>query len=242
MPQENSKAQMIEQELQFKKRARRRLVGAIALVLAMMIILPWVVEDRADKSPKEEISISIPSQEAGDFSSKVVPSNPDQQVDKNEVGASPQNTSNSAVETSNAPSNPAKQQEDKTASQPINREADVANKPLSNSQQKIKPETTQKISQSSKKSKQTEEKPANLTALPDGFFVQIGVFTDPDNIRQLQQKLISASLKPHTEKIMTPKGEKTRLRLGPFVSKQEAENTLSKVKQIGLTGMVLSNK
>lgn len=36
----------VDQGLSFKKRARRRLVGAIALVLLMVIILPMVLEDR----------------------------------------------------------------------------------------------------------------------------------------------------------------------------------------------------
>lgn len=66
--------QLTDKETQFKKRARRRLVGAVALVLLMITVLPMVLDDRAgQKAAQPDITISIPSQEGGDFSSKIVP-------------------------------------------------------------------------------------------------------------------------------------------------------------------------
>lgn len=66
--------QLTDKETQFKKRARRRLVGAVALVLLMITVLPMVLDDRAgQKSAQPDITISIPSQDGGDFSSKIVP-------------------------------------------------------------------------------------------------------------------------------------------------------------------------
>ena len=61
MAQDNLQSQS-EQEIQFKKRARRRLVGAIALVLLMIILLPMLLQDRVAQTPKDEVVISIPSQ------------------------------------------------------------------------------------------------------------------------------------------------------------------------------------
>ena len=55
-----------DEELQLKKRARRRLVGAIAMVLLAVIFLPMVL----DKEPKpvgQDIAIRIPSQENTPF-------------------------------------------------------------------------------------------------------------------------------------------------------------------------------
>lgn len=71
-----------DQELNFKKRARRRLVGAIALVVLMVVILPIVLKDRAVTSPQEKITITLPNegepmsaptQVPSDFDSSVVP-------------------------------------------------------------------------------------------------------------------------------------------------------------------------
>lgn len=49
------------QEITLKKRARRRLVGAVALVLLMIIILPSILQDRAAlKTHQEAIKVTMP--------------------------------------------------------------------------------------------------------------------------------------------------------------------------------------
>ena len=48
-----------DEELQLKKRARRRLVGAIALVLLVVVFLPMVL-DSEPKPLNQDISITIP--------------------------------------------------------------------------------------------------------------------------------------------------------------------------------------
>jgi DedD protein len=61
-----------DEELQLKKRARRRLVGAIALVTLVVIFLPMVLESEP-KPVGQDIAIRIPSQESGDFAAKRAP-------------------------------------------------------------------------------------------------------------------------------------------------------------------------
>lgn len=65
--------QASEQEIQFRKRARRRLVGAVALVLLMITVLPMVLDDQPPSMPQSDIAISIPSQDGDDFTSRIVP-------------------------------------------------------------------------------------------------------------------------------------------------------------------------
>ena len=65
--------QLSEQEIQFRKRARRRLVGAIALVLLMVTVLPMLLDDREVKPTPQDIAITIPSQDGTGFSSRIVP-------------------------------------------------------------------------------------------------------------------------------------------------------------------------
>src|SRR5690606_23455379 len=72
--------QLDEQEIQFKKKARRRLVGAIALVLLMVTILPMVLDDRSTDMPQQEIAISIPNQDEEEFTSSVTPYIPEETV------------------------------------------------------------------------------------------------------------------------------------------------------------------
>ena len=49
-----------EEELQLKKRARRRLVGAVALVAVVAAVLPMVL-DSEPKPTSRDINIRIPS-------------------------------------------------------------------------------------------------------------------------------------------------------------------------------------
>jgi len=71
-------------ELNLKKKARRRLVGAIAMVALMVILLPILLKDRSAAVTQEDVKISIQNEEvisteviaptpATDFDSSVVP-------------------------------------------------------------------------------------------------------------------------------------------------------------------------
>lgn len=59
--------QQTEDELNLRRKARRRLIGAIALTLAVVVILPMVL-DSEPKSTGNDIDLSIPDQDkAGAF-------------------------------------------------------------------------------------------------------------------------------------------------------------------------------
>lgn len=73
------------------------------------------------------------------------------------------------------------------------------------------------------------------------FTIQVGVFSDLANVKQLQARLKQVGLDSRTENITTPKGEKIRLRAGRFNSRQEAAYALTKLQAADLTGMVISN-
>jgi DedD protein len=64
-------------QLELKKRARRRLVGAAALAVLAAVVLPMVM-DQAPKqqAPVQDIQIRIPAQDAGAFTSRILPVKP----------------------------------------------------------------------------------------------------------------------------------------------------------------------
>jgi DedD protein len=63
--------QQTEDELNLRRKARRRLIGAIALTLAVVVLLPMVL-DREPKSTGSNIDLSIPDPDkAGSFVPKV---------------------------------------------------------------------------------------------------------------------------------------------------------------------------
>lgn len=227
MPPKNSSPQLTEEEVQFKKRANRRLLGAVALVLLMVALLPMVLDDRTQQAPQQEIAITIPSKDGGEFTSKIVPVTPDETVEElPPVTQVPEKQAGSAAEIRN-PSQEAQ--------------------PLVPTEPKVK--ETVVIPAQKEPAKQVQEKsaPAKIPQAADASgasqaFVQIGVFSDAANIRQMQDKLKALGYKSFTEKVDTPKGEKIRLRAGPFSTRADAEAALVKVKEAGLGGMAIGGK
>lgn len=198
-----------EQEIQFRKRARRRLVGAIALVLLMVTVLPMLLDDRSANLPQQEIEISIPSQDDEEFTSSITPYVPE----LDEPEAPPVSTESDKPESATGADLPMG--DAVTASTPVT-------KPAS--------------------SPAAEAKPVVSAAKAATYSVQIGVFSDAANVRQLEEKLKAQGLKPSTEKLQTAQGEKIRLRVGPFDNRALAEGALAKIKAAGLSGMIITNK
>ncbi len=60
-----------------KRRARRRLVGAIALVVFVVIALPIVLDSEPKPTSSQDLTIQIPSQDAGKFATRVLPAQPE---------------------------------------------------------------------------------------------------------------------------------------------------------------------
>ncbi|HKW36792.1 MAG TPA: SPOR domain-containing protein [Burkholderiales bacterium] len=55
-----------------RRRARRRLVGAIALVVLVVVVLPIILDQKPRPGP-QELSVQIPSQDGGPFKTRVLP-------------------------------------------------------------------------------------------------------------------------------------------------------------------------
>lgn len=238
-----------EQEIQFKKRARRRLVGAIALVLLMVTVLPMLLDDRASKAPQQEIAISIPSQDS-EFNSKIVPVKPD--------ATATVEPSDSAIPEDQPVTEPEASGEIAPLSPPIDSRpepvAPVKPAPAKPAAAPAKTVPAASVAKPAEPAKSAETKPVESkpvvaeAAKKDsaekvaGFLVQVGVFSDPDNVKQLQQKLAGLGIKSNTEKLDTPKGPKIRLRSQVYSTRPQAEQALDKIKGAGLTGMVVTSK
>jgi DedD protein len=204
----------VDQGLSFKKRARRRLVGAIALVLIMIIILPMMLEDR-QKTVQEDIEIIMspptPDLDASDVSDTESLANVEEVMIQE-----PDNKSTAITATADMPD------EDTLTStpEPASTENVETNKPV---------KTSEDVAKAS---------PSKST----GYYVQIGVFSNPDNIKKLQLKLNDLGYRSLTEKISTDTGVKTRLRTESFDERNEAAIALQNIKDAGLAGMVVSQK
>ncbi len=245
MSQDSQQSQS-EQELQFKKRARRRLVGAIGLVLLMITILPLLLKDKTEQAASKDILISIPSQDA-QLNNQSIEEKHNQENSASLANTQPQDAAVSNPNSNDKPLEEAKSavlptvesaapvaQSDKVAAKPIEAQAVSENQKNQKQKEDTKP-------QSIDASNKADELAPIATPVVEIYFVQIGIFSDPENVKQMQSKLSTKGLKSSTELIDTAKGKKTRLRVGAFTSRKDAESALLKVKTLGLAGMVIGN-
>ncbi len=72
------------------------------------------------------------------------------------------------------------------------------------------------------------------------FIVQVGAFADADKAREVRLRLERAGVKTYAQVVDTSAGKRTRVRLGPFDSRAEAEKAAERVKGMGLAGSVLT--
>lgn len=69
--------------------------------------------------------------------------------------------------------------------------------------------------------------------------VQVGAFADAEKAREVRSKLERAGLKAYTQVVETKEGKRTRVRVGPFASRAEADKAAVKVRALDLSASVV---
>ena len=72
------------------------------------------------------------------------------------------------------------------------------------------------------------------------FVVQVGAFSDARLLREARQKVEGLGLKSYTQVIDSSAGQRTRVRVGPFDTRAEAEAAARTIKGGGLPAAILS--
>jgi DedD protein len=211
-------------ELQLKKRARRRLVGAVALALFAVIVLPMVM-DREPRPLSQDIQVRIPSQDSTGFASKLLPGKPATPMPAPEPkpAAEEKPSAQAKAEPAPAPSTPPLAATKPTAPASVAPPAKPAERPAAQ-EKKIEP----------------AENPAAKDAADAAgqWVVQLGAYKDAGKVRNLMSKLKGINVPAYTEMTETPQGPLTRVRAGPFPSQEAAEKARGRVKIIGVDGPV----
>lgn len=81
---------------------------------------------------------------------------------------------------------------------------------------------------------------ATTAATAEKYQVQLAALSDPDKISALKQRLSSAGVAARFSKAQTSKGEVTRVRVGPFGSRAEADAALRKLERAGVSGIIVT--
>jgi len=211
--------------LQLKKRARRRLIGASAIAGLAAVVLPMVM-DEEPKQQVQDVQIVIPGQDQAPFAPKVG------------RAAAAKAIAPAAVE---APVS-------KPAEKPVEKAVDkAAEKPAEKPAEKKTEKAPEKAARVDPPPPKPADKPAakttDIKAHDNGqYLILIGAFSNPANVKQLQTKIGELGIKVITEPLDSPEGKKTRVRAGPFASREAADKALDKIKRIGVGGVVAARQ
>jgi DedD protein len=252
---------------EMKRKARRRLVGAIVLALAAAILLPMLLE----KEPRplgDDVSVKIPPVDEGKFINRLTGKSGDAKAlpkadDKADSKAAPAKTE-ARNETAASPPIAA------PAAASAAPESGPANKTVTEAEQRVltsSPKAPAKAegdaspaAESKGDTKPTiadtpapaaDEKPATTsvaTAQPassagapakaEGFVVQLAAFIDDKGANSLANKLKKAGYAAFVEPVNTSRGTLWRVRVGGYGSKPDADAARAKLKGEGYNGIV----
>ena len=232
----NAAAQAPETVDVVRRRAKHRLIGSAVLVLAGVVGFPLLF-DTQPRPVAVDIPIEIPGK--GSVKPLVIAPTPASTAkpgpDKPAADKSSSDKSASEKVTADA-SLDAKEEilSSKPAVAPvipaqaaIKNEAKPVEKVLEKSVEKIEPKVV--------------TKPAAPAATAEArLVVQVGAFADADKAREARIKLEKAGLKTYTQVTDTKDGKRTRVRVGPFATKADAEKAASKIKSLDLPAAILT--
>lgn len=71
------------------------------------------------------------------------------------------------------------------------------------------------------------------------FSIQLAALSDPQKVDALRSKLAASGVTARFSKVQTSKGEVTRVRVGPFKSREEADAAMRRLSKAGVTGIVV---
>lgn len=249
-------------QLHLKKRARRRLVGAIFFVSVVAMVLPMVM-DHEPRQVVQDVEIRIPGQDEKPFAPKFavapVERAPEKEPEKPVVMPSDKGVPAVPLAPEAKPVDQAAKPtarvlevvkdakdgkgSEKPADKPLPKQEKTPEKqpakPVDKPVEKPKADDAKRaaaiLAGQSADAKAADNKPS---AKGGEFLVLIGAFSNESNVKTLKDKLSEQGIKTFSEPLDTPQGKKTRVRAGPFASREAAEKALEKMRRIGISGVV----
>lgn len=209
------------EESDLRRRARRRLVGAVALALLAVVVLPMVFNPEP-KPLGTDVDIRIPDQ-----ATPFQPEMPKPALDQEEVKRAVEPVSPvpaTAAPGAGAPSAAVRTRPPEPAKSepPSVQEKDQAG-------QKEKTET-----KTAAKADKTSE-PASEGFAAKGYYLQLGAFSSEANARQLADKARAAGFNPAVQAV----AGQVRVRVGPYAERKEALEMQSRLRAKGFGPVLL---
>ncbi|MCT9123529.1 SPOR domain-containing protein [Cupriavidus gilardii] len=205
---------MLDPEFPQKQRARRRLIGALVMTVAAVIVLPIVFETEP-RPAADQIAVRL-SGGQGDAQArpeprKAAPLPPQQQ---SRLDAQALDAGEELV------SAPAARGVDKPAEKPAER--------------------TEAVAKADPKPESKPESRAEAKSSGSGkYVILVGAFSTEDKARQWMSKLKANKVPAYIERKALADGERILLRAGPFSDRDAADAAEKRVRATGLTARVV---
>jgi len=229
----------------YRSKARHRLIGALALVVLVAIIMPifFHAEPRIPSAgPKLGQAVrDHGSQHDKHTQGAAQASEPPEAADAKSVTQDEQNPQPSpdvAVASSQEGQDPLKAAKSSDAVSPkqdVQAKNEQATR-LETSAASDAPAKAPARIETAVKSDQAEPTTKNPypERYPDRYVLQAGAFSQSESADAQVARLKKLGFKVYTDRIKTPKGERVRVRVGPFATKADAVKAQTKLRQAQL--------
>jgi DedD protein len=229
----NASASSAESVEVVRKRARHRLIGASILILIAVLGFPLIFDSQPRPVPVD-IAIEIPSRSTVKPGTPIVSPAPPQVAP---APAAPTAPTSPATSTQSAVPSPVPAQASLQAQEEILPKSSAAASVPSSADA---PGPAPKVQASRTPAAPGGKQESAAASGSSRVVVQVGAYADPAKARETRQKLEKAGLKTYTQVVETKDGQRTRVRVGPYSSREEAEQVAAKIKALDLPASILA--
>jgi len=209
------------EQAEIRRKGRQRLVGAVVLALLAVVFVPMVL-DPEPRRERPEPALAIPDRSAAPVAAPPAPAMAEP-ARRTEPAATPEaKPAESPKPDDSARPEPAKAPETAAVKSVEPKAAEFKSAPKALAEAKPAPRI----------------EPAATPRL-EGFAVQVGAFREDAKLQQARDKLKAARVPHYTERIDAEGGALTRLRAGPYPTREAAEKAAVAIKKAGNDGRVV---
>jgi DedD protein len=240
-----SEAGDVDPALPQKKRARHRLIGAIALCMLAAIVVPLLL-DAEPTRPTSDVAIVIPSRDTP---------LPPRGAEVRPADAKGGEAKSVDLKSADSKSTDAKSSDGKSA------DSKSTDAKLTDSKGSDAKSTDAKSSDAkSADAKPADTKPAKSEPRKDGkdeiaqladaaqarakgesrYLLQVGAYANESGAATAVERVQATGLRAFTEKIKTDRGDRVRVRVGPFTSRDAAEQARTQLQAAGVQAAMIA--
>ena len=245
----------VDPALPQKKRARHRLIGAIALCLLAAIVVPLLLDSEPTR-PSSDVAIVIPSRDTP-LPARVADAKPIdvkggelKSADSKAADSKSADTKSADSKAADAKSTDAKSTDSKGSDAKGSDSKSADSKSADAKGSDAKSSDAKATDTKSAKAEPRKDGKDEIAQLADAaqarakgegrYLLQVGAYANESGAATAVERVQAAGLRAFTEKIKTDRGDRVRVRVGPFTSRDAAEQARTQLQAAGVQAAMIS--